>query len=243
MRVLYSSILVSLGVLLGVILAPAATTPSTECSMEEQEATFSQMASQDCFNAWKHGAAFVDEVMTFYDTICRPDCLRALREFGEQCKIDTIKSLEYLRYDCATNENGEHCYTIANEHNEIMHNVYTNCWNVSKTCTSDCRGAIESFRETHGCCANSLYNTTEMVSDMVRDSVVYFNAMMGVTDAGLWRQCGVGALGWCEVPEGFAVSGAGAAVTRVTLVGGMVLPVCAHWLVGRALMFCQHTLH
>ena len=54
--------------------------------------------------------------------------MQALKSFGECCTVDIEDDLVSMGYDCAKNDNGVSCYNLAIHSNDVMHNVYRNCW-------------------------------------------------------------------------------------------------------------------
>ena len=171
------------------------------CSTDEQDTMFAQLASRECYLTWKQRSSYVDEVTGYYDTICQTECMQALKSFGERCTVDVEDHLVSMGYDCAKNEDGVSCYSLAIDSNDIMYDVYRNCWDTSATCTQACRGAIMTFRDTHGCCVNSLYNSTVFAVDEVLNNAIFYTKAMGVANYSLWSSCGVETLGHCDKPR------------------------------------------
>lgn len=192
--------------LLLAILATALTaTTCTEftahrCTLDEQDTVFAQLASRKCYLTWKRRPSFVDEVTGYYDTVCQTECVQSLKSFGESCRVDIEDDLLSLGYNCAKNDDGVSCYSLAINSNEVMYNVYRNCWDMSTTCTPECRRAIATFRDTHGCCVNTLYNSTAFDVDDVLSKTIFYTKMMGVANYSLWTSCGVETLGYCDRP-------------------------------------------
>ena len=67
--------------------------------------------------------------------------------------------------------------------------VFQKCSSVqtTQTCPSNCRTAIEQFRDASGCCLNNLDNLTAAGGGA---SIV--------TSYGLWKTCGVSSPGFCN---------------------------------------------
>ena len=193
------------------------TTTTQRCSIDEQDTVLAQVASRDCYLAWRYGASFVDEIMSFYNATCEPECIKALVDFGDKCNIDIQVNKLSLRYDCAENDNGVRCYHLAVNSNGVMYDVYANCMDMSTTCSAACRRAIVAFRDTHGCCVNALYNSTLFENDELLQNTVFYTKRMGVANYSLWSSCGVETPGHCDVPR--ELSGGTPAVPGATFLG------------------------
>ena len=193
------------------------TTTTQRCSIDEQDTVLAQLASRDCYLAWRYGASFVDEITSFYNATCQPECIKALVDFGDKCNIDIQVNKLSLSYDCAQNDNGVWCYHLALNRNDVMYNVYANCIDMSTICTAACRSAIVAFRDTHGCCVNALYNSTVFENDELLQNTVFYTKMMGVANYSLWSSCGVETPGHCAVPR--ELSGGTPAVPGATFLG------------------------
>ena len=108
-----------------------------------------------------------------------------------------------------------------------MYNVYTNCWNVKTSCPSECRSAISSFKETHGCCVNSLYNRTDL--DSVLSTVMLYDEEMGVASYLLWSVCAV-----VEAPsfcQGTEAIGSGSGMPNEVTLAGLAFSIITYLLV------------
>lgn len=209
--------------LLLAILAIALTaTTRTEftahrCTLDKQDTVFAQLASRECYLTWKRRPSFVDEVTGYYDTVCQTECVQSLKSFGERCRVDIEDDLLSLGYNCAKNDDGVSCYSLAINSNEVMYNVYRNCWDMNTTCTQECHRAIATFRDTHGCCVNTLYNSTVFDVDDVLSKTIFYTKMMGVANYSLWTSCGVETLGYCDRPG--ELSGSDSAAPTVMFLG------------------------
>ena len=173
---------------------------------------------------------FIDEVLWYYDTLCHPDCLTALIELAQRCGTNQEASLNHLQFECAKNEKGIECYKLAAKNSDVMYDVYANCWNETDTCASECRAALEHFRDTHGCCVNTLYNTTSSAFDYesALSTAVYYDEDMGVVQYGLWERCGISTPGFCNTPQGLTSSGTGVhvALARLAIVVSVATIAC-----------------
>ena len=190
-----------LAILAAVLTIADTTITSKRCSVAEQDTVLAQLASRNCYLAWRYGASFVDEITSYYNVTCEPECIRALVGLGEKCNVDIQVNKLSLSYDCAQNDNGVWCYHLAVNHNDVMYDVYAKCIDVNETCTAACRSAIVVFRETHGCCVNALYNSTVFENDELLQNTVFYTKTMGVANYSLWSRCGVETLGHCDAPR------------------------------------------
>lgn len=204
-----------------------ATLRRPHCDVHQKDAIFAAIAPRDCYDAWKRGVSFAEEVVRYYDALCQPDCLAALTKLDHRCGVIRA-SRSHLWYECAKNEKEVGCYELAAENSDVMYKVYAKCWNEADTCAGECRAALEDFRDTHGCCVNTLYNATSLAfhDASVLDAAVYYSADMGVAQYGLWARCGVETPGFCSAPKGLSSSGRGTALARLVVVLGMAIIAC-----------------
>ena len=204
------------------------TTPQQQqqlhCNAHQKDDIFAEIAPRDCYDAWKRGVSFAEEVVWYYDALCQPDCLAALSELDRRCGV-TKASRNHLWYECAKNEKDIGCYELAARNSDVMYNVYAKCWNEIGTCTSECRAALEDFRDTHGCCVKSLYNATSLAfhDSSVLRTAVYYSADMDVVQYGLWTRCGIETPGFCRAPKGLSSSGSVVAAAGLAVVGIVVI--------------------
>ncbi len=116
-----------------------------------------------------------------YCTI-RPDLIQKTvnKLYANSC----LRVSVYLFYGlCDQYKNGTYCDIPI----EVSYDLYLKCRLITKDCTSNCRNALISAKETNGCCANSL-----LYSNYI------FLKNTCETRMDLWSICGVESPGFCN---------------------------------------------
>lgn len=94
-----------------------------------------------------------------FPIFCRPDCGQAIVDAWQSCNVfDEIEQFGNLLIGmCASNEEGDVCYTAYNELIQYL-NTATTCGAalapVGAMCSTQCRDATREIVDDYGCCVN-----------------------------------------------------------------------------------------
>ena len=97
---------------------------------------------------------------------------------------------------CGLNKKGDFCAvsSVQSDKKEVL-TIYNKCYTfftTNITCTSECKEALESFKQEYGCCLNNLNNTRFLSESDIGVQITRWD---------LWSSCKVATPGFCVFPH------------------------------------------
>ena len=99
---------------------------------------------------------------------------------------------------CATNANGEYCSVAVLNNALQLDRVLLDCISAIRggSCSSDCRNSLMTFRNSWGCCINTLYNFTG--HPLMDPGNPNLQIVSSIFSNSFWSSCGVETVSSCQ---------------------------------------------
>ena len=173
----------------------------SSCGVEPITSTCRGMLPFTLPNNPQQTCSYGQELTRQLELTCSPSNLDSLRSLlGRTGGCESF--MQFIMGVCSLDANGTFCLATSSRGADytrfIIPLLISNCAGNTQSCSSECKGLLEGFRNNRGCCVNALYNSTFTVA-----TAQNYTTSPLFADQSLFNRCNVEAPPLtCELPSG-----------------------------------------
>lgn len=174
------------------------------------EADLSSSCEDNCRTALDPSTTYTSAGRDAYDDICDGDCFKSIKD-----DLDAVGQFLFDANCLETDaELGSRCrYTKSEDGVAVIEAVAEACNLTATTCTDDCKEKIAGLEEQFGCCYQSIYNNSQVLSMLGFYSEVSFDGFfflgLFLGNPTFWEMCEVPLIEPCSPNSAVTVASAG----------------------------------